>query len=36
MDIEGEEVQTKKIENIFDKIIAEKFPNFEKEIATQM
>jgi hypothetical protein len=28
---EGEEVQAKVIDNIFNKIIAENFPNIEKE-----
>jgi hypothetical protein len=28
---EGEEIQTKGIDNLFNKIIAEKFPKLEKE-----
>jgi hypothetical protein len=32
MGIEGEEVQAKIIENIFNKIVAENFPNLEKEM----
>jgi hypothetical protein len=33
---EGEEIQTKGIDNLFSRIIAEKFPNIEKERVTQM
>jgi chromosome segregation ATPase len=33
---EGEEVQTKGIYNIFDKIITENFPNLEKVMPTQV
>jgi hypothetical protein len=33
---EGEEIQTKGIENIFNRIIAEKFPNLEKEGVSQV
>jgi hypothetical protein len=33
---EGEEIQTKGIGNIFNRIIAEKFPNLEKERVTQV
>jgi hypothetical protein len=33
---EGEEVQAKDIGNIFNKIIAETFPNLEKEILIQV
>jgi hypothetical protein len=37
MDIEeGEEVQTKGICNIFNKIIAENFPNLEKDMPIQV
>jgi hypothetical protein len=36
MGVEGEEIQTKGIDNIFNRIIAEKFPNLKKEIVTQM
>jgi hypothetical protein len=37
MDIEeGEEVQTKEICNIFNKIITEKFPNFKKALPIQV
>jgi hypothetical protein len=32
---EGEEIQTKDIDNPFNRIIAEKFPNLEKERVTQ-
>jgi hypothetical protein len=31
MDIEGEEIQTKGIDNLFNKVIAENFPNLDKE-----
>jgi hypothetical protein len=31
MGIEGEEIQTKGIDNLFNKLIAENFPNLEKE-----
>jgi hypothetical protein len=33
---EGEEMQTKSIDNLFNRIIAEKFPNLKKERATQL
>jgi chromosome segregation ATPase len=33
---EGEEVQAKEICNIFNKIVAENFPNFEKELSIQV
>jgi hypothetical protein len=33
---EGEEVQTKGIDNLFNKIIAENFPNLEKERVIQV
>jgi hypothetical protein len=33
---EGEEVQAKGIHNIFKKIIAENFPNLEKELSIQV
>jgi hypothetical protein len=33
---EGEEIQTKGIDNLFNRIIAENFPNLEKERVTQM
>jgi hypothetical protein len=33
---EGEEKQTKDIDNIFNRIIAEKFPNLKKERVTQV
>jgi hypothetical protein len=33
---EEEEIQTKDIENIFNNIIAEKFPNLEKERVIQV
>jgi hypothetical protein len=33
---EGKEVQAKGIHNIFNKIIAENFPNFEKELFIQV
>jgi ribosomal protein L39E len=37
MDIEeGEEVQAERMDNIFNKIITEKFPNLEKSIPIQM
>jgi hypothetical protein len=36
MDIEGEEVQAKGIHNVFNKIIAEKFPNLKKELSIQV
>jgi hypothetical protein len=36
MSIEGEEVQPKGIENIFNKIIAQNFPNLEKEIVIRV
>jgi hypothetical protein len=32
----GEEVQAKRIHNIFNKIIAENFPNLEKELSIQV
>jgi hypothetical protein len=32
---EGEEVQAKRIHNIFNKIITEKFPNLEKTMPIQ-
>jgi hypothetical protein len=35
MGIEKEEVQAKGILNIFNKIVAENFPNLEKELAIQ-
>jgi hypothetical protein len=31
---EGEEIQTKGISNLFNRIIAEKFPNLKKDTAT--
>jgi hypothetical protein len=34
--IEGEEIQTKGIDNLFNGIIAENFPNFEKDRVTQL
>jgi hypothetical protein len=33
---EGEEIQTKGIDNLFNRIIAENFPNLEKERITQV
>jgi hypothetical protein len=36
MTIEGEEVQAKEIHNIFNKIIAENFPNLEKDLPIQV
>jgi hypothetical protein len=33
---EGEEVQAKRMGNIFNKIIMENFPNIEKDIPMQM
>jgi hypothetical protein len=33
---EGEEIQIKSIDNLFDKIIAESFPNLEKERVIQV
>jgi hypothetical protein len=36
MSVEGEEKQAKGIENIFNKIIAGKSPNHEKEMAIQV
>jgi hypothetical protein len=33
---EGEEVQTKGIRNIFNKIITENFPNLEKSVPIQV
>jgi hypothetical protein len=36
MGVEGEEIETKCIKNLFNRIIAENFPNLEKEIATQV
>jgi hypothetical protein len=33
---EGEEMQTKGIDNLFNKIIAENFPNLNEEKITQM
>jgi hypothetical protein len=33
---EGEEIQTKGINNLFNRIIAEKFPNLEKERIIQV
>jgi hypothetical protein len=36
MGIKEEEVQVKCIHNMFNKIIAENFPNFEKEMPTQV
>jgi hypothetical protein len=33
---EGEEIQTKGTDNLFNRIIAEKFPNLEKERVTQV
>jgi hypothetical protein len=36
MGIEGKEVQAKGIENISNKIIAEKFPNLEKGMCRPM
>jgi hypothetical protein len=33
---EGREIQTKGIDNLFNRIIAEKFPNLEKEKVTQV
>jgi hypothetical protein len=33
---EGEEVQTKGIDNLFNRIIAENFPNLKKERVTQV
>jgi hypothetical protein len=35
MSIEGEEVQTKGIHNLFNKIITKNFPNLEKVLAIQ-
>jgi hypothetical protein len=34
--VEGEEVQTKSIHNIFNKIIPEHFPNLNKEMTIQV
>jgi hypothetical protein len=36
MGIEGEEVQAKRIHNIFNKIITENFPNLEKVMPIQV
>jgi hypothetical protein len=36
MGVEGEEIQTKGIDNLFNRIVAENFPNFEKEHITQV
>jgi hypothetical protein len=37
MDVEeGEEIQTKGIDNLFNRLIAENFPNLEKERVTQV
>jgi hypothetical protein len=36
MGIEGEEIQTKGIDNLFNRIIAKNFPNLEKERVTQV
>jgi hypothetical protein len=36
MGVEGEEIQTKGIDNIFDRIITENFPNLEEERITQV
>jgi hypothetical protein len=33
---EGEEIKTKSIDNLFNRIIADNFPNLEKERVTQM
>jgi hypothetical protein len=33
---EGEEVQSKNIGNMFNKVIEESFPNFEKEMSIQV
>jgi DNA repair ATPase RecN len=34
MSVEGEEMQTKSIDNLFNRIIAENFPNLKKERVT--
>jgi hypothetical protein len=34
--VEGEKIQTKNINKLFNRIIAENFPNFEKERVTQV
>jgi hypothetical protein len=34
--LEGEEIQSKGIDNLFNRITAEKFPNLEKEKVTQV
>jgi hypothetical protein len=36
MGVEGEEIQMKGIDNLFNRIIAEKFPNLKKERVTQV
>jgi hypothetical protein len=36
MGVEGEEIQTKEINNLFNRIIAENFPNLEEERVTQV
>jgi hypothetical protein len=36
MDIEGDKVQVEGIENIFNKMIAESFPNLEKDLVIQV
>jgi hypothetical protein len=33
---EGEEIQTKSTDNLFNRIIVENFPNLEKETVTQV
>jgi hypothetical protein len=36
MGVEGEEIQTKGIDNLFNTIISDKFPSLEKERVTQV
>jgi hypothetical protein len=36
MDVEGEEIQIKGTDNVFNRIIAENFPNRKKERVTQI
>jgi hypothetical protein len=36
MDIKGEEMEAEDIHSIFNKIIAENFPNLEKELPIQL
>jgi hypothetical protein len=36
MGVKGEEIQTKSIDNLFNRIIAESFPNLERKRVTQV